>query len=138
MIWIHNLDIIKTSLLQKWISARFWPIFNFELKWKRSRAKPSWKSFSSSSDSSQLGSDSSLVPTIFSQVLQVKKGILKKGILKEALLITSLYFLLYSWSHAERSTCSSTWKYKPSKKIERGACWPTATTGGHTVKPPLS
>ena len=56
------------------------------------------------------------VHTLFSQVLQVEKGILKEA------LITSLFFLLYSWSHAERSTCSSTWKYKPSKKIERGAC----------------
>ena len=43
------------------ISARFGPIINFELKGKRSRAEPSWKSFSSSPDSSQLGSDSSLV-----------------------------------------------------------------------------
>ena len=43
------------------ISARFRPIFYFELKEKRSRAEPSWKSFSSSSGSSQLGSDSSLV-----------------------------------------------------------------------------
>ena len=56
------------------------------------------------------------VHTLFSQVLQVEKGILKEA------LITSLFLLLYSWSHAERSTCSSTWKYKPSKKIERGAC----------------
>ena len=42
------------------ISARFRPIFDFELG-KRSRAEPSWKSFSSSSGSSQLGSDSWLV-----------------------------------------------------------------------------
>ena len=38
------------------ISARFRPIFDLELKGKRSRAEPSWKSFSSS----QLGSDPSL------------------------------------------------------------------------------
>ena len=45
------------------ISARFWPIFDFELNEKRSRAEPSWKSFSSSYGSSQLGSGSSLVTT---------------------------------------------------------------------------
>ena len=35
----------------------------FELKEKRPRAEPSWKSFSSSSGSSQLGSESSLIVT---------------------------------------------------------------------------
>ena len=39
----------------------FQPIFDFELKRKRSWAKPSWKSISSSSGLSQLGSDSSLL-----------------------------------------------------------------------------
>jgi hypothetical protein len=36
------------------MSARFLPIFDFELMGKRSRAEPSRKSFSSSSGSSQL------------------------------------------------------------------------------------
>ena len=43
--------------------APFRPIFDFELKGKRSWAEPSWKSFSSSYGSSKLGSDSSLVVT---------------------------------------------------------------------------
>ena len=47
------------------ISARFWPIFGFELSEKRSRAEPSWKSFSSSYVSSQLGSDSSLINSVY-------------------------------------------------------------------------
>ena len=42
------------------ILARFRPIFDFELKEKRSRAQPNQKSFSLSSGSSQLGLDSSL------------------------------------------------------------------------------
>ena len=53
---------------KNWILAHFHPIFgsfladfHFELKWKRSQAEPSWKPFSSSYGSSQLGSDSSLV-----------------------------------------------------------------------------
>ena len=50
--------------------AYFWPIFAFELKGKGSRAEPSWKSFSSSSSSSQLGSNSSLIvsDTVYSSV----------------------------------------------------------------------
>ena len=45
------------------ISARFCPIFTFQLKWKRSRAELSWKFFSLSYGLSQLGSDSSLRST---------------------------------------------------------------------------
>ena len=45
--------------------SSFRPIFDFELKRKRSRAELSWKSFSSSSGSSQLGSNSSLVSTVY-------------------------------------------------------------------------
>ena len=45
----------------------FQSIFNSELKWKRSRAEPSWKSFSSSYGSGQLGSDSSLLNTLTKQ-----------------------------------------------------------------------
>ena len=53
------------------ISARFMSIFNSELKWKRSWAEPSraepsraeLKILQLSYGSSQLGSDSSLVPT---------------------------------------------------------------------------
>ena len=51
----------KKNQIKIIISACFGPIFDFKLKRKRSRAKPSWKSFSSSSGSSQLGSDSSLI-----------------------------------------------------------------------------
>ena len=49
MIYLHKLVIFNTSLLWKLIknrsstenriSARFWPIFDFELKWGRSRAE---------------------------------------------------------------------------------------------------
>ena len=56
--WIWTSRCIR---LENQISARFRPIFDFELKWKRSRAELSWKSFSSSCGSSQLGSDSSLL-----------------------------------------------------------------------------
>ena len=55
---------MKKNLNQNFSSLR--PIFNFELSGKRSRAKPSWKSFSSSYGSSQLGSDSSLLTDISS------------------------------------------------------------------------
>ena len=54
--YIHEKKKIKIKIL-----AHFCPIFNFELNGKSSRAEPSWKSFSSSSGSSQFGSDSSLI-----------------------------------------------------------------------------
>jgi hypothetical protein len=57
MILLHKFKKKK----KKKKSARFRPIFDFDLKGKSSRAEPSWKSLSSSSGSSQLGSDSSLV-----------------------------------------------------------------------------
>ena len=69
MIWFSCKFIIKIN--QRWIQPRikFWrvfcQIFDYKLKWKRSRAKPSWKYFSSSYGSSQLGSDSSLVSTAY-------------------------------------------------------------------------
>ena len=59
--WKLWFSYINENLKKIKISACFRPIFNFELKGKRSRAEPSWKSFSSSSGSSQLGSDSSLL-----------------------------------------------------------------------------
>ena len=58
-LWFSYINENKKKQIK--ISARFRPIFGFELNEKRSRAKPSWKSFSSSYGSSQLGSDSSLV-----------------------------------------------------------------------------
>ena len=41
------------------------PIFDFRAERKRSRTEPSWKTFSSSYGSSQLGSNSSLIGTRF-------------------------------------------------------------------------
>ena len=58
MIWLHTREEKKIKIK---ILAHFCPIFNFELNGKSSRAEPSWKSFSSSSGSSQFGSDSSLI-----------------------------------------------------------------------------
>ena len=62
---VHNFVIFQCFSEQvyskKKILACFCSIFNSELKWKRSRAEPSWKTFSSSYGSSQLCSDSSLV-----------------------------------------------------------------------------
>ena len=46
-------------------SGTFSAVFQFRTERKRSRAEPRWKSFSSSYDSSQLGSDSSLVYSLF-------------------------------------------------------------------------
>ena len=58
-LWFSNINEI--FLLRNQNFGSFWPIIDFELKRKRPRAEPSWKSFSSSSGSSQLGSDSSLI-----------------------------------------------------------------------------
>ena len=67
---IMKINKKNSSSTENWILAHFRPIFGSflvdfasELKWKRSRAEPSWKSFSSSYGSSQLGSGSSLLST---------------------------------------------------------------------------
>ena len=57
--------------IKKWKISSFWLIFDSELKGKRSQAEPSWKSFSSSSCLSQLGSDSSL-PSMQSLLWQAR------------------------------------------------------------------
>ena len=56
-LWFSYINEKKVKIK---ILARFRPIFDFELKEKRSRAQPNQKSFSLSSGSSQLGLDSSL------------------------------------------------------------------------------
>ena len=58
-LWFNYINSKNQTKIK--ILARFGPVFDFELKGKKSRAEPSWKSFSSSSGSSQLGSDSSLI-----------------------------------------------------------------------------
>ena len=60
--------IIQNSEIK--ISARFWPIFGFELSVKGH--EPSRKSFSSSYGSSQLGSGSSLLDRHLVHILEYK------------------------------------------------------------------
>ena len=63
MIKLHNSIIFKTFFRNE-ILARFWPIFDFELNEKRSRAEPSREY-----GLSQLGSDSSLIVFTHSSML---------------------------------------------------------------------
>ena len=80
-LWFSNIN--EFFLLKNQNFGSFRPIIDFELKRKRSRAEPSWKSFSSSSGSSQLGSDSSLKSAFIAYVLFVGSVMTKKQILND-------------------------------------------------------